>query len=98
MPCDAMLQRHAIQTLHGDEVLPLSLVNLEDHADVGMVQGRCGLSFALEAFQRLRVMRQVVWQELQRDKTVESRIFRLVDNAHTAAAEFLDDSVMRDGL
>ena len=44
-----MLQRHAIQKLHGDEVLTLALVNLEDHADARMIQGGSSLRFALEA-------------------------------------------------
>ena len=34
---DAMLQRHAVEMLHGEKVLTIALVNLEDHADIGMV-------------------------------------------------------------
>ena len=44
-----MLQRHAIQKLHGDERFAVLFVNFVDRADVGMVQSRGGLRFALEA-------------------------------------------------
>src|SRR5580698_6441183 len=36
-PAYAVLQRHAIEIFYGDEVLAFALVNLEDHADVGVV-------------------------------------------------------------
>src|ERR1700693_5997272 len=85
-PCDAVLQRHAIQKLHSDEVLTLSLVNLKDHADVGMVQGRSGLSFALEAAKCLRVFGHVVGQELEGDEAAELEIFGFVDDTHPATA------------
>jgi hypothetical protein len=37
-------------------------------------------------------------QELQRHGATQLGVFRLVDHAHTATAEFLDDAVMRDRL
>ena len=58
-PRDAVLQRHAIQKLHGDERLAVLLADFVDGADVGMVQGRSGSSFALEAVQGLRVLRRL---------------------------------------
>jgi len=45
---DTMLQRHAIEKLHGDERLVVVLSDFIDGADVGMIQGRRGLGFALE--------------------------------------------------
>ena len=36
--CDAVLQGHAIQVLHGDERLTVLLANVIDRADVGMVE------------------------------------------------------------
>ena len=46
---DAMLQRLAVQKLHGDECLPVMLVNLMNRADIRMVQRGSGLRLALEA-------------------------------------------------
>jgi hypothetical protein len=35
---------------------------------------------------------------VQGDKAVQLNVLRLVDHTHTAAAELLDDAVVRDGL
>ena len=67
---NAVLQRDTVQKLHGDEGLPVLVVNLVDGADVGMVQGRRGRGFALEPGESLRVFRNFVRQELQSNKTV----------------------------
>ena len=97
-PCDPMLQRHAIQKLHGDEGLAVLFANFVDGADVGMVQGRSRLRLALKPGQRLGIFGHVIRQELQGDKAVQGYILGLVNHAHPAAAEFLDDAVVRDGL
>ena len=49
-----MLQRHAIEKFHGDERLPVLLANVVNRADVGMIQRRCSLRFALKAGESLR--------------------------------------------
>jgi hypothetical protein len=46
----------------------------------------------------LRVLGYIVGQELESNKPAELHILSLVDNTHTAAAQLLDDAVMRDGL
>jgi hypothetical protein len=63
-----------------------------------VIQGGRRLRFTLESAQGLRIAGNLIGQELQCDKTVQPRIFRLEDDAHTAAPEFLDDTVVRDGL
>src|SRR5215472_13933878 len=40
----------------------------------------------------------ILRQELEGDETMQARVFGLVDHSHPAAAESLDDSVMRDHL
>ena len=50
---DPVLERDAIQVLHGDECLPVRLVNFVDGADVGMIESRCSLRFPLKAGQCL---------------------------------------------
>src|SRR5215813_2337198 len=43
-------------------------------------------------------MRDVLRQELQGDETSKIEVLGLVHHTHPAAAELLDDAVMRDGL
>src|SRR6266849_8419529 len=61
--CNAVLQGHPVQKLHGDEVLTASLVNLEDHANVGMIERGGGLHFPLETGEGLGVFGYLVGQE-----------------------------------
>jgi hypothetical protein len=97
-PGDAVLQRHAVEILHGDEVLTLPLVNLEDHADIGVVQRRSGLCFALEAGMSLRVLGDFIGQEFQGDEAMQLHVLGFIDDTHPPAAEFFDDPVVGDGL
>jgi hypothetical protein len=93
-----VLQGHAVQKLHGDEGLPVLVVNFVDGADVGMIQGGGSLCFTLEAAQGLSVFCYLVGQELERDEATELHILGLVHHTHPAATQFLDDAVVRDGL
>ena len=52
---------------------------------------------AFEAFQRLRIPGPFFRQELQSNATVKFRVLCRIDHAHTAAAKFVEDSIMRDG-
>ena len=97
-PRDAVLQRHAVQKLHGDERFAVLVVNFVDGADVRMIQCRGSLGFALKAAECLRVFGYLVGQELEGDKATELDILGLVDHTHPAAAQLLDDAVVRDGL
>ncbi len=51
---------------------PSCFADVVDRADVGMVQSRCSPSLAAKAFQRLRVLGDVVGQELQATKRPSS--------------------------
>ena len=72
------------------------LAHVMDRADVGMVQRRGSLRFALEARQRLGISGHVFGQELESDKTVKARVLSLVDHSHASAAEHLDYAVVGD--
>ena len=65
---DAMLQRRAVQILHGDESFAAVVVNFVDSADVGMIQCRGGFRFALETAKRLRIFGHIVRQKFQGHK------------------------------
>ena len=92
-----MFQGLAFEKFHGDEGLAVLLVNLVNGADVGVVQCRSGLRFALETCESLLVTGDIFGKEFKRHKTVQLDVLSLVHNAHTAA-KFLDDPIMGDGL
>ena len=97
-PRDQVLQGHAIEKLHGDKRLAILLADVVDGADVGMVQRGCGLRLALKAAERLRILGDFIGQKLEGDEAVQPRVFGFVDHTHPAAAQLLDDAVVRDGL
>ena len=51
-----------------------------------------------EPAQRLGIPRELFGDELERDEAVQPRIFGFVDDAHAAAAQLLDDAVVRERL
>ena len=65
---------------------------------LGWFRAEAALRFAAEALQSLGVLGDFFGQELQSDKTIEPGVLGLVDHTHPAAAELLDDAVVRDGL
>ena len=95
---DLVFEGYAVQILHGDEGLPVLLADVVNGADIGMVQGRGRLRFALEAAEGLRIFGYIFGKELQRDEAVQSRVFGLVNHTHAAATEHLNDSVVGNGL
>jgi hypothetical protein len=97
-PGNLMLQRQPFQILHRHEALVTLLGNLVNGANVGMVQGRSGLRLTLEASEGLRILGDLIGQELQGDKAVQFYILSLVNHTHPATAQPLDDAVVRDCL
>ncbi len=93
-----MLQRHPVEKFHGDEGMTSLFANVINRADVGMVQCGCGLGFTLKTGQSLRVFSYLFGQEFKCDKTMQPSVLGLVDHTHSAAAQLLDNAVVRDGL
>jgi len=93
-----MLQHDAIQKLHGDERLLATFADLVNCADVGMVEGGGCASFTPETFQSLRITGNVVGQELQGDEAAKLGVLGLLDHTHPAAAQLLQDAIVRNGL
>jgi hypothetical protein len=46
----------------------------------------------------VRIPSNIRREEFQGDEAVEANVFRFVNYAHTATAEFFKDTVVRDGL
>src|SRR6202022_4406942 len=82
---DEMLESRAVQIFHGDEGAASLLADVVNNADVGMVESGRSLGFTLKAGQSMRVSRDFIWQKLERNETVQPRIFGLVDDSHPAA-------------
>ena len=95
---DHVLQGHAVQVFHGDECLAIFFANVVNSADVGMVQRRSCLRLTLKAAERLGILGHFIGQELERDKTMQPRVFGFVNHAHPAATQHGNDAVVRDGL
>jgi hypothetical protein len=95
---DQVSQGLTIEELHRNKRLIVVLADLIDGTDIGVVQGGRGLGFTLEPVQCLAIAGKFFWQELQRDKAMQSCVFGLIDHAHPATAEFFEDAVVRNGL
>ncbi len=98
LPGDAMLQCRAFQILHDEESTTVLLAYVMNRTDVGVIQRRCGSRLASETIQGIRVASQFIRQKLESDRSLQPAVLGLVDHAHSAAAQLLDDAVMRDGL
>ena len=98
MTRDAMLQRQPVQKFHGDEGLPVLLVNVVNRADVGVIQCGGGLCFAFETSESLRVAGNFLRQKFQRHEAMKPRVLSLIDHAHTTTAELLYDTVVGNSL
>src|SRR5208282_3732609 len=97
-PTDAVPQRRAFQKLHSDERLPVLFADVINRTDVGVAKSGRGPRLPLEPREGMQIPGYIVGQELERDETVEASILSFVNDPHAAAAELLDDTVMRDGL
>ena len=93
-----MLQRHAIQKLHGNKRLPIFFANVMNRADIRMVQRRCRLRLPLKPAERLRVPRHIIRKEFQSNKASQPRVLGLEYHAHAATTYLLHNPVVRNGL
>ncbi len=67
-PGNPVLQGHPLQILHCNEGLVTMLADFVNRADVGMVEGRSGTGLTAKTFQRLWVLRDIIWEEFQGNK------------------------------
>jgi len=81
-----MLQRQAVQELHHDEWMIVLSPDFMDSANIGVIQGGCGLRLSLKTGQRLRILGHVIGQELESNKAVQVDIFRFVHHPHPTTA------------
>src|SRR5438270_516005 len=98
--------RLAVKKLHSDESLRFAgcltfngqLPNVIDGADVWMIQSGCGLRLTAKTLERGSVFRHFEKEKFQGYGTIEPRVQSLVNHAHAAASEPLQDLVVRGAL
>jgi hypothetical protein len=82
---------------HGDEELALrGFTNVEDGADVGVVEGGGGFGLAREPLAEKRFLAPFNGQKLEGDSAIEAGVSSAIDDAHAAATELFEDLVMGD--
>src|ERR1035437_965740 len=88
-----LAQRLAFQKLHDDEGDSALLPDVMQGEDVWMREGGDGTGLALEAGKRLRIGRDGLGEDLDRDLAAQPRVACPVDLAHAACPEGSDDLV-----
>ena len=84
---DPFRQRLALDELEHECGAAIDVLEAINRADVGMIQRRQHARFALEAREALRIGREDVRQDFDRDVATELLIMGAIDLAHAANAE-----------
>src|SRR5437667_10487965 len=66
LPPDALLQALTLELFHHDKGMSISLLNIVDRADVGLIQLRCSQRLGLETVERLSTAKEILGNGLQR--------------------------------
>jgi hypothetical protein len=77
------------RSMHGDEGLVLMLTDFVYRADVRMIEGGSSPRFRPEPLESLRILGQLLGQELESHRSAELGVFGLVDYTHPTATELL---------
>jgi hypothetical protein len=89
----------AFEEFHDEEATAVFvLANFVDGANVGVIESGGSASFAEETIEGNFVARKIVGKKFESDQAAESGVFGFVDDAHTTAAELLNDAIVRKSL
>lgn len=94
---DALVKRVPLDEGHRDKGFAIRLVDFEYRTNVGVMQSRRRLRFALEAGPNAGVAEKMSREKLEGDLAFQPQVLGLIDNPHPAFAQFFDDLIMRDG-
>lgn len=97
-PRQNLVQRLAFQQFHRQKSAPILFLDRMDRADARMIERRCRACLAQKALQRGGILRRFFRQELQCNAAAQLRVFRLINDAHSAAAHLADHAIVRDDL
>jgi hypothetical protein len=90
---EASGERLAVEQRHDDEVRAPRLTDVEDAADVGVIEAGDHARLALEPDAGVGVAGDVWRQQLDGDAAIEPRVTSPIDLAHPAGADCRDDFV-----
>ena len=93
-----MLQSRAIEEFHNEKWPAVVTRNFVNGANIRMVQRGRSARLASKSLQRLGIFRDGFGKKFYRNEPAEFHVLGLVNYAHTTAAQFFDDAVVRDGL
>src|SRR5690349_16193730 len=88
----------AFNKLHRDVVNSVDFIEIEDGADVWMVQRRGETCFAFESFEICLLCAQLGWDYLDDNGTAQLCVSRLVNRSLPAHAELLRDAIVAERL
>ena len=86
---DELLEVLAADVLEDDVRPPTVLAAVDDRDDVRVRELGDGARLAAEALERLGVLRELLVEDLQRDRPLEQPVVRAVDGRHAAGADQL---------
>ena len=86
-------QRWSFNQLQNQRPRVARLLQAVDRADVGMIERRQHLRFALESGQTFGVAGKGVWEHLDRHLPVKARVSGSIDLAHAAFADLGGDFI-----
>src|SRR5262249_32900849 len=90
---EAVREGLAFQMLHDQVLDAVLMTDIEERADVRMVEARDDARFAFEALPHFFAQRQVAGKDFDRDGPVEAGVARAVDLAHASGTEEVEDFV-----
>ena len=94
---DTVLESLALEQHHGDKRAAFEFSHIVNGADVGMIERGGSSSFAAKSLDGLRVLRNVVGEEFQRNIAAQARVFGFVNYTHTSTTQFFEDGIVGNG-
>src|ERR1051326_1324831 len=93
-----VLESLAFQQFHDNERPVLLLADVENRADPGVVERRCGACFPAEALQHGAVACKGLRQEFECDGSPQANVLGSVYDPHAAAPKPLEHAIMRKSM
>src|ERR1700735_2451160 len=94
LAANAVFESPALEQLHGDKRTSVKFSDIVNGANVGVIERGCRARFAAESLDGLRVLRNIVGKELQRNVAAQPRVLSLVNHTYASAPELFQDVVM----
>jgi hypothetical protein len=93
-----ILQTAALDQLHAEVMLAFVFTNLVDGNDVGMIQIGHGFRFGSKSFNFCFASEVPSQNHLHRDDAVQTHLPCLIDHAHAATSDFLQQFIVPEIL